>query len=71
MRLSDNGVETNKKNELSKSRYHAAFIKFDYMLENPRISEYRCLEVQLPNMVKISDRCGQSAGNPIKIDSIL
>ena len=32
------------------------------MLETPGISEYRCLEVQLPNMVKISDRSGQSAG---------
>ena len=33
------------------------------MLETPGISEYR--------KVKISDRCGQSAGNPLKISDIL
>jgi hypothetical protein len=40
--------------------YSAAFIKFNYMLETPRISKYY---PPVGGIVKIFDRCGQSAGN--------
>ena len=62
MRLSDSNVETNKKMNCLKVG-NAAFIKSNYMLETPGISEYR--------KVIISDRSGQSAGNPLKASDIL